>query len=167
MEVIQLLEKCRKGHISVRKAFAQYGITNLKDGNVPLKEKSEQEVFAYLINWTMNEMKHKEKMFIRYQVGEETYQIELHYVGKHMRVNKPVVISTDKNFVLYEWEDTDTLNELTVQKVMDSMHRANARNYQRTNNEADDRKFWESWQTESPNPLTAEEYELVESFLDN
>jgi len=166
MKVMQLLEKCRKGQVSVRKALAKYGLIELEDGNVPLKEKSEQEVFAYLINWTVNEMNHTERMFIRYRVKKEIYQMEFHYTGRHLRMNKPVMLSTDESFVLYEWEDTDTFNGLTAQRVQDSIRRANSRNYQLGDDEVESRKFWESWATTNLKPLTTEDYELVEDFLD-
>ena len=61
---------------------------------------------------------------------------------------------------------TESSLKRTSQKIQESMQRADARNYPRTDDELEDNGFWASLPTEGPQRLTTEEYELVESFLD-
>jgi len=102
MEVIQLLEMCRKNDIMVKRAFSRLGLREMQDGRRPFKELSDKDMFAYLINWIINQMKGDERTTIRYRVESETYQMEFYYACRQLRVKKPIVISTDENFVLYE-----------------------------------------------------------------
>jgi len=61
MEVIQLLEMCQKNFTTVKQAFSRFGLLDLEDGNRPFNKLTEKEVFAYLINWILNNMHSSEK----------------------------------------------------------------------------------------------------------
>jgi len=50
MEVIQLLEMCRKNDTTVKKAFSRLGLREMQDGRRPFNELSDKDMFAYLMN---------------------------------------------------------------------------------------------------------------------
>jgi len=52
--------------------------------------------------------------------------MKFRYIQGQLRVNVPKVVSTNTTFMLYDWTEADTLNELTVEKINASMQRANA-----------------------------------------
>jgi len=156
MEVIQLLEMCQKNYVNVKKAFYKNGLINLRDGAKPLKAKTEEEVFAYLMNWIGNQMANHEEVVIRHRVEEATYQMRFPYQQRHSRVTVPKLVSTDKDFILYEWKDDDILNELTAEKINTSVQRAEVRN------NLEDM----AWVNESCPNLTEEDLKLIEEILE-
>jgi len=166
MEVIQLLEMCQKQHITVKKAFSRLGLTCLQDGNRPFTKLTEDEVFAYLMNWIMNELKYEESVIIRYKADKGTYQMKFHYNRRHFRVTKPSLISTDVKFTHYEWTESDTFNEMTCEKINASIRRAEERNNCRNTELTEDYEAM-AWVLNEPGPeLSKEDYEILEGILD-
>jgi len=165
MEVIQLLEMCQKNFTTVKQAFSRLGLLEFQDGNRPFSELTEKEEFAYLMNWIINQMKKDESVLIRYKADGNTYQMNFFYHNRQIRVKKPKIISNNKNFTSYIWTDEDTYNQLTTHKIMESIQRADE--------EAVDQLGESSTNTgkgiraENQQELTDDDYELVESFLEN
>jgi len=89
---------------------------------------TEKEVFAYLINWILNNMHSSEKATLRYKINGHTYQFKFSYQARHLRVTKPKVISDNVNFISYIWTKEDVYNQLNVQKIMESIQRADTEN---------------------------------------
>ena len=130
MEVIELLRMCQKNYVTVKKAFSKYGIINIRDARKPFKELTEEEVFAYIMNWIVHQMRGPEQVTVRFKVEHTTYEMKFRYIRGQLRVNVPKVVSTNTTFMLYDWTEADTLNELTVEKVNASVQRANVKNIQ-------------------------------------
>ena len=166
MEVIQLLEMCRKNDTTVKKAFSRLGLREMQDGGRPFNELSDKDMFAYLMNWIINQMKGDERAIIRYRVGNETYQMEFFYACRQLRVRKPTVISTDENFMLYEWTSEDNYNATTEETITESIKRADARNLRLRDmpNELNEAVLDLSVGTQ--HNLIDDEIEMIESFLE-
>jgi len=117
------------------------------------------------MNWIINQMKKDESVLIRYKADGNTYQMNFFYHNRQIRVKKPKIISNNKNFTSYIWTDEDTYNQLTTHKIMESIQRADE--------EAVDQLGESSTNTgkgiraENQQELTDDDYELVESFLEN
>jgi len=109
-------------------------------------------------------MEKKETVAIRYKVEEETYQMKFYYACRQIRVTKQTIISTDKNFISYEWTDEDNYNEITERKIQVSIRRADERNNE-SSTEHSEMNSEPGQITESQHNLTDDEYELIEGFL--
>jgi len=165
MEVIQLLEMCQKRFTTVKQAFSRFGLLELKDGNKSFNKLNEKEVFAYLMNWALNNMQLSEHVNIRYKVEDNTYQFRIGYQERHLRVTKPQVISDKANFISYIWTADDVYNQLNVKKIMESIQRADEQNgnqgKRNTSHETNEDE------AEGSQELTNNDHELIESFLEN
>jgi len=165
MEVIQLLEMCAKQYTTIKKAFSRVGLIRLQDRIRPFIDLTNDEVFAYLMNWIINVMKYKESVKIRYRVDERTYQMKFYYNYRQLKVTIPILISKDESYILYEWTEEDTFNEMTSAKINASVQRAETKNIQV-------RQYAEAlkdvaWVLHEPCPsLTAEDYKELEEILD-
>jgi len=73
-------------------------------------------------------MPYDEKTTIRYKAGRRTYEMEFAYSCRHLRVKKPVLISTEAKLILYDWKEADTFNNLTSLKIDESRLRADLEN---------------------------------------
>jgi len=166
MEVMQLLEMCRKNDTTVKKAFSRLGLRDMQEGRRPFKELSEKDLFAYLMNWIINQMQGDEKALMRYRVGKETYQMEFYYACRQLRLRKPVIISTDENFVLYEWTNEDNYNETTEHTIAESIRRADAKNLRLQNMAIEFNETGPNLSVETQHNMTDDESELIESFLE-
>jgi len=166
MEEIQLLEMCRKNYTTIRRAFSRLGLREIQDGIRPFKELSEKELFAFLMNWIINRMEKNETVTIRYRVEEKTYQIRFHYASRQLLLTKPTIISTDKNFISYEWTNEDNYNEITEQKIRESIRKADERNKELQTRPSEADEIVLDLTTGIQHNLTNDEYELIESFLD-
>jgi len=166
MEVIQLLEMCQKNYITVKKAFSKLGLLEIQDGIKSFKELSEKEVFAYLMNWLINQMKGDEAVTIRYRVEEKTYQMKFHYARRQLRITKPIIISTDACFISYEWTNEDNFNEMTEQKIRENIRKADEKNAEQQDKQPETYETAPDLPMETQQNLTNAEYELIESFLE-
>ena len=164
MEELQLLDMCRKNYTTVKKAFSKLGLSKMKDGMRPFKELSEEELFAFLMNWILNQMGKSEIVTMRYKVKEETYQMKFHYVNRQIVVSKPTIISTSKDFLPYDWMNEDNYNEMTAQKIEESIRRADEKNKELPARHMESENMSELT-FEVQHNLTNDEYELIESFL--
>jgi len=127
---------------------------------------TEQEVFVYLIHWIVHEMDQDDSTTIRYRVEEKTYQMKFFYHWRQMRVSAPLMISMDAQFTLYEWADEDTFNGITAQKIQESVQRADEKNYTQHGAQSEDCEIMKQLSTENYQELTAEDYNLIEEFLE-
>ena len=111
-------------------------------------------------------MKGDERAIIRYRAGNETYQMEFFYACRQLRVRKPTVISTDENFMLYEWTSEDNYNATTEETITESIKRADARNLRLRDmpNELNEAVLDLSVGTQ--HNLIDDEIEMIESFLE-
>jgi len=125
MEAIKLLELCHKNHTTIRRAFSTFGVSSVRDGRKPLSKHTESMVFACIMNWLVQRMRGPERVTVRHRVGRNTYEMRFSFTGGRLRVSVPKVVSTDKNFILYDWAENDTLIELTGEKINASVERAN------------------------------------------
>jgi len=166
MEEIQLLEMCRKNFTTVKRAFSRLGLREIQDGRKAFKELSEKELFAFLMNWIINQMEENETVTIRHRVEEGTYQINFHYARRQLRLSKPTIISTDKNFISYEWTNEDNYNEITEQKIRESIRKADEKNKELQYTPPEANETVPDLSTETQHNLTNDEYELIKSFLD-
>jgi len=168
MEEIQLLEMCRKNFTTVKRAFSRLGLREIQDERKSFKELSEKELFAYLMNWIINQMKGDETVTIRYRVEEETYQIKFYYARRQLRLTKPTIISTDEEFVSYEWTNEDNYNELTEQKIRESIRKADVKNMELQYTPPEANETVPDMSIETQHNLTNDEYELIEkaSWMD-
>jgi len=114
---------CSRNYTTVKRAFSTHGVSNTREAGKPLKEHTEEKVFACLMNWIIQQMKGPDQVTIRYKVGHTTYEMRFSYRAKQVRVSVPKVVSTDENFILYDWAEGDKLINLTVEKINASVQR--------------------------------------------
>jgi len=100
MDVIKLLEMCQKQHITIKKAFSSFGLTCLRDRNKPFIMLTDEEVFAYLMNWIIRELSYEEAVVIKYKVDERTYQMKFHYHRRQLRVTKIIYSMNGRKVIL-------------------------------------------------------------------
>ena len=161
METIQLLELCREKIITIKKAFRRLGMTRLTDGQKRMEDLTEEETFAFLLNWIINEMPKDERVTIRYRVEQTTYEITFRTDKRQLKVNKPLVISTDKSFCMYNWQEQDTYNDLTAEKINQSVQPTSE---DKQKEETSEEEIWELLNQPCSN-ITPEELEEIEELL--
>jgi len=130
MEVIELLRACAQRHITVKKAFSAFGVSNTRAMRKPLKQHTEEIEFACIMNWITRKMRSPKPVTVRLRVENTTYEIKFRYIRGQLRVNIPKVVSQDKTFIMYDWDERDTLIMLTAAKINASVQRANAKEIQ-------------------------------------
>jgi len=130
MEEIEMLKLCQRNHITVKRAFSAYGVLHMKDKRKPFKELTEQEVFAYLMNWIVHQLKPPKQVTIRHRVEQTTFEMKFWHNQRHLRVNKPKVISTDEHFIPYDWAEDDNLVRMNEGRISASIQRADDKNIQ-------------------------------------
>ena len=73
--------------------------------------------------------------------------------------------SSPKTLISYIWTEEDVFNQLTIQKITESIQRADTENVKQDRATPDN--LADEAGTEGSQELTDDDYELIESFLEN
>jgi len=92
-------------------------------------------------------------------------QVTLHYNKKRLRTKDlEVIIENDDGFILYAWEEETNYDNLTTEKMQQSMNHADIRNKQRHDQVMkDDETLAELF--DNPVEVTEDDMELINEFL--
>jgi len=130
-----------KNYVTIKKTFSRFGLIHLQDGIRLSTSLTDDEVFAYLMNWIVNDL-------------------------RQLKVTIPTLISTDVNFTFYKWTENDTFNEMTSEKISASVQRAETTNNLQSGAQAEEYENM-AWVLNEPcSSLTAEDYQAFEEILD-
>ena len=104
------------------------------------------------MNWIIRELSYEEAVVIKYKVDERTYEMKFHYHRRQLRVTKPAMISTDADYILYEWAEGDTFNKMTSEKISASIQRAENKNDCQHDEQIKEEIAWVAWVLNEPYP---------------
>jgi len=112
--------------MTFKQAFCSMGITEF---DKPLKGLNEKEEFSTLVNWALNKLPPFHSMDLRYKVIDELYQIVISKCEKGMRIGKPMLKTSVKGAIRYDWPEEVTYETLSVDIITASMLRADIINW--------------------------------------
>jgi len=164
MELVHMFENSQKRRQSVRKELQWMGLTKKTKGE-SLKNLEEEIVFAGLTNWILNEMPQEESTEIRFRTVNKVYQVTLYYHHRSLIAKGlKVIAEDDAEFILYEWAEGITYENLTTEKIKQSMNKADIMNYDRKNPSMENDEMMKDIFDRGVE-LTEDDMELIDEFL--
>ena len=159
-----MFENSQKRRQSVRKELQWMGLTKKTKGE-SLKNLEEEIAFAGLTNWILNEMPQEESTEIRFRTVNKVYQVTLYYHHRSLIAKGlKVIAEDDAEFILYEWAEGITYENLTTEKIKQSMNKADIMNYDRKNPSMENDEMMKDIFDRGVE-LTEDDMELIDEFL--
>jgi len=152
-----------------KNTYCQEGISRiglpLKALREPLKNLDEETAFAGMMNWIINQMPQEESIKVRFRTTSQVHQVTLFYHGRKLRAKGlEAIMKEEAEITLYDWEEETNYDNLTTEKIRQSMRNADVKNHYRhcpaTNNEDIIPDF-----PQGNFKITEEEMELIDEFL--
>jgi len=165
MEYVQMFRQCIKRETTVKKEFQWIGLSRKALKEEPLKDLDEDTTFASLMNWIMNRMPKDESIKIRFRTENQVYQVTLHYHERKLSAKElKMTNENDSGCVLYDWEKEINYDNLTTEKIRQSMQKANKRNQQRPQTFVNTNEIMENFFNRRPEIIN-EDMGLIEEVL--
>jgi len=92
---------------------------------------NKEEEFSCIMNWIIHKMPKREAITIRFEASGRTYQAKIRHNGQRLCANKPTLMTTVAEPILYVWQEEDTYNTLTADKIRSAIQRADLINRQK------------------------------------
>jgi len=131
MEILQLLQGCYKNNSTFKKTFCWVGFNEATKLSKPIKDMSKEDEFSCIANWIMHKMPKREAVTIRFEANGQAYQAKIGHNGQRLYVNKPILMTTVSESTLYDWQEEETYNGLTADKIRSAVQRADLINRQK------------------------------------
>jgi len=110
-------------------------------------------------------MPQEESTKLRVRAANKVYQVTLYYSNKRLRLKcLEVIAENDDGFILYDWEEETTYDNLTTEKIQRSMNYADVKNKQRHNQVINYDDATKDFLDKSME-VTEEDMELINEFL--
>jgi len=164
MELVQRFEKCMKRQNTVKKEFQWMGLSQ-KILRESLKKLEEETAFAGMMNWIINQMPQEESVEVRFRTENQIYQVTLYYNKRKLRARcLEVIAENDAGFILYDWEEETNYDNLTTEKIRQSVSHADDKNQQKHNQVMNYDHATKDFPDKSLE-ITEEDLELIDEFL--
>ena len=162
MEQLQLFKDCLTKETTLRQAFSCFGINKAAKRYEIFKEMDEDTVFACIMNWMIHQMPTEQTLRIRFKTENGVYQVKIKSHKRHLQINSLTLLTEDvKEFMLYDWKEKTTYDNLTSETVKEAIKGADTKNNNRKSEE-NSQKEW----LDEPVKITDEDMELINDFLD-
>ena len=135
MEILQMLRDCYKNNSTFKKTFYWVGLNEAGKLDKPIKGMNEEDEFSCIANWIKHRMPKRESVIIRFKANGLAYQAKIGLNGQRLYVNKPILMTTVSKPTLYDWQEEETYNTLTADKIRNSMQKADLLNDKREQEE--------------------------------
>ena len=89
---------------------------------------NKEDEFSCIASWIKHRMPKRESVTIRFKANGQAYQAKIGHNGQRLYVNKPILMTTVSEPTLYDWQEEETYNTLTADKIRNSMERADRLN---------------------------------------
>ena len=89
---------------------------------------NKEDEFSCIANWIKHRMPKRESVIIRFKASGQAYQAKIGHNGQRLYVNKPILMITVSEPTLYDWQEEETYNTLTADKIRNSIQRADQLN---------------------------------------
>jgi len=131
MEILQMLQDCYKNKSTFKKTFCWVGFNDAIKLSKPIKDMSKEDEFSCIANWIMHKMPKREAVTIRFEASGQAYQAKVGHNGQRLYVNKSILTTAVSEPTLYVWQEEDTYNALTADKIRSAVQRADLINRQK------------------------------------
>jgi len=122
------LQDCYKNNATFKKTFCWVGLNEASKLNKPIKDMNKEDEFSCIASWIKHKMPKRESVIIRFKANSQMYQAKIGHNGQRLYVNKPILMPTVNEPTLYDWQEEETYNTLTADKIRNSMQRADQLN---------------------------------------
>jgi len=123
-----MLQDCYKNNATFKKTFCWVGLNEASKLNKPIKDMNKEDEFSCIASWIKHKMPKRESVIIRFKANSQMYQAKIGHNGQRLYVNKPILMPTVNEPTLYDWQEEETYNTLTADKIRNSMQRADQLN---------------------------------------
>jgi len=123
-----MLQDCYKNNATFKKTFCWVGLNEASKLNKPIKDMNKEDEFSCITNWIKHRMPKRESVTIRFDANGQAYQAKIGHNGQRLYVNKPILMITVSEPTLYDWQEEETYNTLTADKIRNSIQRADQLN---------------------------------------
>jgi len=126
-----MFQECYKNNSTFKKTFCWVGFNKATKLSKPIKDMSKEDEFSCIANWIMHKMPKREAVTIRFEASGQAYQAKVGHNGQRIYVNKPILTTVISEPTLYVWQEEETYNGLTADKIRSAVRRANLINRQK------------------------------------
>ena len=130
-----MLQGCYKSNSNFKKTFCWVGLNEASKLNKPIKDMDKEDEFSCIASWIKHKMPKRESVIIRFIANSQVYQAKIGHNGQRLYVNKPTLMPTVNEPTLYDWQEEETYNTLTADKIRNSAQRADQLNRKRIQEE--------------------------------
>jgi len=123
-----MLQDCNERNLNLKKMFCWVGFDCASKLTKQIKSMDKNEEFGCIMNWILHKMPKREAVTVRFEINSQTYQVKICHNGQRLHVNKPVMMKTVVEPVLYDWQGEETYNTLTADEIRNSIQRADQMN---------------------------------------
>jgi len=135
MEILQMFQDCYKNNSTFKETFCWVGLNEANKLNKPIKDMNKEDEFSCIASWIKHRMPKRESVIIRFKANSQMYQAKIGHNGQRLYVNKPILMATVSEATLYDWQEEETYNTLTADKIRNSAQRADQLNGKREQEE--------------------------------
>jgi len=130
-----MFQDCYRNNSPFKKTFCWVGLNEANKLNKPIKDMNKEDEFRCVTSWIKHRMPKRESVIIRFKANGLAFQAKISHNGQRLYVNKPILMATVSEATLYDWQEEETYNTLTADKIRNSTQRADQLNGKREQEE--------------------------------